>query len=1035
MVIVHTLGNAAIDAGDTRITPTSVRRFALLLYLAAEAGRRASRVALRDLIFPEQTEQNARHSLREMAYQLRQQGVPIDSRRDGVALGSEVVRTDYVELVGRDRLTLQDLKAAEGGFLPGYAPSHSEAFSEWLEAYRARTMFSVCKALIRQVHRSRKVGDWGVVEHAARACLALDPMNEEGTLALAEMLAIGGAKTQALRLLDEYTTELGEGASEVRLPAALLKRRITERLAQPSQPRGSSPFVGREREMLELSTHLMQAKGERTQCVVIFGEPGIGKTRLVREFCTVAQLDGAITASTAMQPNDVHRSFGAFADLLPRLLSMPGALGCAPESLRSLDRLTSIPASDTLVVSDAGESEALCSSITHAILDLIDAITSEQLVVLAVENVQWADDASSRVLASLARTGRVRRLLVLLTARKLNGVDSALARTDSLSTIHLQRLAAEAIGSMTMSLAEVGDVTLDSDLRNWFEGTSEGNPLFLETLFAHYINTKERFAVPQTLTALLERRVELLSREGATVLRICAFLGKHSTLETVCRATDLPRYLLMQAVGELEESGLIKVDGGFVQPSHALLAEAVRRKTGTVETRLAHRCAAEALESVPVKEQQTAQLWDCADHWILAYDSERALRAISTCARYAADLGRPRDAANALVRALDLSLSRDDCVNLASQVVLAADAAGESELVYKGLGALRGHGISDAHDELEFAEFRARARAFQDAPIEQERLLRCAAAPEATPTHRVDAAMWILKHADIHGQLELAKQAIAAIPESILCSAENKSRLEFNMVRACILGSWGDAGKAARDLLEVANAEPRSVRTFTRLNAAVGLWRSGLSSDAVEAATAAYFDAQASGTLRAGMTVASILADINLELCQDQAVGLWIERAVASIEDAPELADHFQLSAMRVAASITIGDTDRARLLFDELQSRGIFDGSRMRDRWKKAFSLRLSQLETGAPVPEAEIQRVSRDVDCAMPMSGILDFEVATMCDGLLRTARYAEARDLRDRFLNATLRTRAVPPRALRAVSEAIDLAFERAAVLASA
>src|SRR4029079_16760302 len=69
MIFVHTLGTASIDVGSCSITPTSPRKFALLLYLAAERGRRIPRSVLQELIFPDQAERNARHSLRELIYQ------------------------------------------------------------------------------------------------------------------------------------------------------------------------------------------------------------------------------------------------------------------------------------------------------------------------------------------------------------------------------------------------------------------------------------------------------------------------------------------------------------------------------------------------------------------------------------------------------------------------------------------------------------------------------------------------------------------------------------------------------------------------------------------------------------------------------------------------------------------------------------------------------------------------------------------------------------------------------------------------------
>ena len=151
---------------------------------------------------------------------------------------------------------------------------------------------------------------------------------------------------------------------------------------------------------------------------------------------------------------------------------------------------------------------------------------------------------------------------------------------------------------MTVSLAERGNIAVDAAMQEWLQVTSEGNPLFLESLFAHYASTKERFAISPTLTALLDRRVDMLSREAISVLRICSMLGKHATDEMICRAMDLPGFTLVRAVAELEESGLIKADGAWIRPSHALVADVAERKAGPIERRLEHRCVAVALETL-----------------------------------------------------------------------------------------------------------------------------------------------------------------------------------------------------------------------------------------------------------------------------------------------------------------------------------------------------------------------------------------------------------------------------------------------------
>jgi hypothetical protein len=1023
MVIVHTLGKALIDAGTMRVTPASVRKFALLLYLSAEPGRRVPRSVLRDLIFPDQSEKNARHSLRELVYQLRQSGVEVDSDTDGIAICREGVQTAHVQLIGRDRLDTQDLTAAEGGLLPGYAPTHSEAFGEWFEGYRARTSFAVCKRLLREVDHAKTIGEWSTAELAARACLALDPMNEEGTLALAEMLAIGGAKAQAVKLLDGYVAELGSSSKELRLPTALVKRRITDQLGRAGRQH-SSMFVGRSSEMLQLHEKLELVKHDQTQCVLIHGDPGIGKSRLLSEFRTVAVLDGAVSAIVVMQPNDAHRPFGAFADLLPSLLAMRGALGCAPESLRSLERLAKVPQSGLSDADIAAGSDDLCDSVTCALIDLIDAIASEQVVVLAIEDVNWMDEMSARVLRSLL-SGAPRRILALVTTRRVKGLQVALTSATSLTTINVQRLNALAVRDMTAFLTKVSQVPLDDIMRQWLQDTSDGNPLFLESLFAHYAKTRERFAIPPTLTALLDRRIEMLSREAATVLKVCALLGKHSSVETVAHAIELPRFALLRAIAELEESGLIKAEGTCVRPSHALIADVAHRKAGVVENQVAHRCVAIALEHLLTTEHGTAVLWDCADHWILAQNSERALRAIGVCSRYAVDIGRPGEAAGILARALTLDLRREDRVATARQMVLAADDAGESALVSRGLQELRLLGVADEHDNVEFADFRDRVRTFQDAPGGQERMLRCASATTAPAPHRIAAATLILKYADIHGELEFAADAIAA-GSQVLSAVPEKERLEFILVRDCVLGEWDAAARSAMDFLALVSAEPVRSRFKGQLNAAAALWRSGFPSHAVQAATLAYFDAQAGGSLRLALTAATLAADLCFELDDDQAGRLWVDRALANVSTFPDLANHYSLALGRVTAEIRIGELAEARSLFHDARSRGLFDGSRLRERWKKTLEAWLCQPGGEVVLPPEEIDRVSRDVDAIRPMSGILEFEVATACKSLLGSGRCLEARQLCDRLLASDPRTRAGHTRIVRTVNRVIDEAI---------
>lgn len=255
VIFVHTLGTARIDVGDRSVGPTSVKKFALLLYLTAEAGRPAPRGVLYDLLFPDLAEKNAQHALRELVYQLRRMGAKIEATPDGVWLPAEAVRSDWSEVVRSGRPDASQLRAIEGGFLPGYAPAHSEGFAEWFDTHRSRVgsvLTRMLSALLREHAEALTSAD---AEQVARAILAIDPLNEAATLKLAESHILSGSRAKASSLLDHFAESVGR-APELTRYAAILRGgtggRLTERwpingLSRPrvshDTPRSSAPLI------------------------------------------------------------------------------------------------------------------------------------------------------------------------------------------------------------------------------------------------------------------------------------------------------------------------------------------------------------------------------------------------------------------------------------------------------------------------------------------------------------------------------------------------------------------------------------------------------------------------------------------------------------------------------------------------------------------------------------------------------------------------------------------------------------------------
>jgi hypothetical protein len=175
MIHVHTLGTARIHVGSRRLTPAAGRRFGLLLYLAAVPGHRTTRATLRTLFFPGVVRDSACHGLRELLYQVRRSGAVVRGDAHVVELEG-TVKADWSEVSEAKRggrLSASVLNRAAGGFLPGYAPTHSSAFSDWYEGFRRGVIRASCRTLDRELTRARSPYDARTVESIARVLLAL----------------------------------------------------------------------------------------------------------------------------------------------------------------------------------------------------------------------------------------------------------------------------------------------------------------------------------------------------------------------------------------------------------------------------------------------------------------------------------------------------------------------------------------------------------------------------------------------------------------------------------------------------------------------------------------------------------------------------------------------------------------------------------------------------------------------------------------------------------------------------------------------
>ena len=757
MIVLRALGNAEIETAVTTLTPSQEIVFAAALYLVLERGKRVSRTRLASLLWPHVPEKARAHRLRQTILQLKKLGVIVQADRDSLQLPQGEARSDV------DACSLADANVSTGyaslEFLAGYAPRCSDAFRDWVDLKRQEIHCTIATILVRELEKARLKGDWVGVERTASQSLGLDPFNEIAVLAQAEAIAMRGGKRRAVAILDRYIAEVGESGSDLRLPATLLRRRVAERAPERIDLQNvDPPFVGREPEMQTLIAGFQAARAGRGCALLVVGEPGIGKSRLSDELVRFAELQGAQVQRAACRRTDLDRPLSLFVDIVPQLREMPGALGCAPETFASLKRLTDfeLRSRDTLRTVD---SEMLFGDLRNALFDLFDSLAEERCLVLVVEDIQWLDDVSSKILGRLVEWAATKRAFLLLNSRPSNSSVVRYSDGPALTTLSLGPLSATASNAVLQSIiAARPDYKPMPDFFAWCIRVAEGNPFFLQELARHWAETGHTNEAPPSVTKVLQQRLARLSEEALQVLQICAVLGEHATLERAEQVLEYPAHRLLSAIEELSKAAMLGVprDGadqpaGYLHPRHDLLAAAAVGGLAQVSLRLMHRRAAEVLENqIAAETMPTTLLWACANHRHMAGDRQRALTLSIACAEHLLDVGLAGDASTAFQKSLDYCATDEQRLEVLPRMAFSSQLNGEWAKTKEALRTCirltqKANPTTSSHTEFELLLIAARFKSDLDYPQLLADIIPCVESNDASPAHRVRAAVLALK--------------------------------------------------------------------------------------------------------------------------------------------------------------------------------------------------------------------------------------------------------------------------------------------------
>ncbi|HKO13900.1 MAG TPA: AAA family ATPase [Acidobacteriaceae bacterium] len=882
MIQLRTLGVAEIALEKASIGPDSVKMFALLIHLCIEKGKRVSRESLQDMLYPELSKADARHNLRQLLHRARRFGVPVSGGKYTALISGDAVCADYDALLSNPTISLDLLESASGGFLPVYAPTISDSFTEWLDRRRADIEARLTRTLATRLAHAEDRADWEVASLIARALLAIDPLHEGAIVAQARVLALTGSKSVSMDLLDKYLGEIGVSQADGRHPVAVLRRRIAERLTDnPYRVAPNARFVGRGEHLRLLNSLTAGARTGTPQALVLWGEPGIGKTRLLAEMSRMAVLSGVSVQSVVCQPHQLLRPMGAFIELVAGILDQPGALACTPSSHRLIRLFTESDGNQERMLVDPSSPASTFAAFVSAIADLLAAVTSQVPLMITIDDAQWLDPTSFKALSALVANSSLRKLVIVLASRERLLTPSDATPSYQLRAVRLGALEREASVLLLRAVLTEYHIPPSSDVEDRILQLSDGNPYFIQLLASAYSTTRDLSAIPSSVAEAITHRLDQISVSATKTLEACVVLGKNATPVRVSSVVGLSQFDLLVALQEVESRGLMSVDEMGAIRIHSLLTEAIARRMASSVRSLLNRHAALLLESENVSSSPMSQLWDCAEHWRLAGDECRSAAILRRYARHLSSIGRPVEAVEMLQRTRSFSLPDEHRLAVTEQILRAAelgtiwgqmaDLLLERKALLSRLGRPLPKHDAFEHLEVDFLIHSQSPQASRAASI----LRGCVMGDTASPEHRLVASRKLLILAELTLDSALATFSFESVAD--LCDQPDWASHTGLIYHSC----FGDPELAvaiARAILHsIRPSDPTWYRDAT--NAGYALFRAGEVKESEQLLEQIFRDAQSQRRLGALANSAILCATARRILGDTAGARHWLGAA------------------------------------------------------------------------------------------------------------------------------------------------------------
>lgn len=663
------------DSGEQVRFRTS-KHFALLIRLALEPGKKFTRDYLVDLLWADAPARLASHSLAQAlsVVKARVGREHLHVQRATVALADGAVGTD---VSGLDACDVE----IRGRFLNGFEIPGAASFEQWKDEWSAKLMSRIRDCLVRQMDGGRRIGDFTTVERHARVLHELDPLSEDAVRGLMEARAWVGDRSNALKVYARFQAQLAEelGAKpsvDLERVASLLRegrgtaprRAVHDRPERAEKRFNAETLIGREREFGALYDAWLAVRKRAPRIVVLTGDPGVGKTTLTNAFVSTCQMEGAVVARAQAYDAERELPFAILAELVKQL-TLQRAIGSAePEALAELSRICADIFSAFPGVPKPADwsAEVTPLRLADAFLKAVGAAAEESPVVLVVDDIHAADNASAAILHIVARKLPHTRLLLILAGRsselRSSAAPAALCSdtsVDGLGTLELDPLSPDAAERLVATLvAEAGMPPAGLPTERIIQA-SRGNPLAIELLTREWqahgassllhdlelVDTQPvaSLGIPRAIRIVFERQIQRLDPTIRAVMDLAAVLGRRLSELLLYETVNLAPGRAAEALSRLREEGVLReVHGSLEFRNELIRAQAYYTVAGPARQQL-HRRVAELAAARPTEDGQSSKL-EIAWHYLRGADSARALPYAIDGAEAALKVGAPYEA-------------------------------------------------------------------------------------------------------------------------------------------------------------------------------------------------------------------------------------------------------------------------------------------------------------------------------------------------------------------------------------------------------